>query len=936
MSVDPTFQLKQTNVSHPRLSHSNSLQSIAASQVASEGYYSLNSTSGSSSGDSDERSSKPTPGRAYHTPPSHNRTPAQSHEQLLSASDAAVTSLKGFGIPRQHNAAAAHQPRAVSTIAEERPDIQEGRSSNPRSAMGSESLATTPGMDETPYIRFAIDQLTRDEDVRGTRMYPLGPPPEEEEEDYPVERVVADDGLGYMKQEREKEKRMSRAHPPPPAPLPALPVQQQPQKQYQNQQKHPKPQQPLWRQQHAAAPTPSTPTKYSPPRKQSEDMFPTPMAQKDVFIAQSPPHAPLRFLPNILRPLSLVALFLLCLTMLAALIYSALRSNSNAGAGLWTYERFGDVRYFVFEYLPTMVGMVILMWLFQVEIALQRIVPFVSLASGSRQQRSQALFLNMFPMQFLFPKLEYFRAGQPLVGIFFVARWLFLWTIPLLASSFNVRYELAKQAWIWVAVQGVIWTVIALYIILVVALLGLIVFLFGRKTGLRWDPRSLADIMSLLERSNSMSDYGGSETFTKAQFKQRLGQRTDRIGYWSTTRRPNDTFYGLGEEGGATRRYSHETGHIREKGPESTQAHQSTQTSGDFSIRMDLRSPRVRLRYLPWYLRDTAVVAWIVTVISLFIALVAVSYVNSAVRLGFLPQVAARTNASGFSTSNFLYSFIPALIGLLLFLAILSLDYSLRALRPYISLSSPGGATAETSLLLDYSARLPLSATAAALENRHFQTAILSFVSLCSAAIPILAGGCFWTQYYPGSDRVRVSADLPAYYALCFFLGLYAISYLALLPGRRRAALPHRATTLAEIISWVYQSHILGDRAFARPQTKPELVTRLVGSAYVERTFAQSLTSLIMPSKSNLRLDTVGEKGKQKRAMQEPLQEMEEKRDSVLDPAQIRYGFGIHVGRDGLEHLGIDRVRRGGERSGRELVIWEEQRRPRSWGPERE
>ena len=51
-----------------------------------------------------------------------------------------------------------------------------------------------------------------------------------------------------------------------------------------------------------------------------------------------------------------------------------------------------------------------------------------------------------------------------------------------------------------------------------------------------------------------------------------------------------------------------------------------------------------------------------------------------------------------------------------------------------------------------------------------------------------------------------------------------------------------------------------------------------------------------------------------------------ERHNSMIDPDKIRYGFGIHVGRDGLEHLGIDRCRRGGERSGRELVIFEEQR----------
>lgn len=777
--------------------------------------------------------------------------------------------------------------------------------------MDSESLATTPGMDDTPYIRFAIDQITRDEEVRGSRVYPKVATTADE--DYPVERIVPDDGLGYMEAEQERQRRMSQI----PSRKP-VPSQRQPMD------------------------TTGEFFSICP-----SELVLTPTARRDVFVTSSLPHAPLNFLPAILRPLWLGLFILLCLLMLALLIFCAVYSNRNNGAGLWKYIRFGDSRYFVFEYLPQILGMIILMWLIQVQTALQRIVPFIFMASDSIRQRSEAVLLELYPMQFLVPKLEYFKAGQPIIGIFYVVSWLFLWTIPLLASAFNVRYDLNQRVWRWLAVQGVIWTVVVLYIFLILVLIMLMVFLIRKQTGLRWDPRSLADIIALLERSNIMGDYNGSETFEKRDFRERLGSRSDRLGYWSTTKRPNDIFYGIGEEGGETRRYSIEQGRIREKGPERAEPPlQDTQRPRDFSIRMDLRSPTIRLKYLPWYLRDTSVIAWIVTVVVLFIAFLVVSYVNSAARLGFLPQVFARTDSGGFSASNFLYSFVPAFIGLLLFLVILTFDYSLRALRPYISLSSKGGATAETSLLIDYSSRLPLSVTAAAIENKHYQTAILSLVSLCSATIPVLAGGCFWSQWYPNSDVVRVAADLPGYYALCFFLALYTVAFFFLLPGRRRAALPHRSSNLAEIISWVYQSPILADRAFARPQTKPELVTRLMGPAYLERTWAHSLTSLVRPSRSNLRgdsptdptLPTHNNEHKEKRRKgNDRYHDVDaEKRNSVLDPGKIRYGFGIHVGRDGLEHLGIDRVRRGGDRSGRELVIWEEQRRQkrRSWAGE--
>jgi hypothetical protein len=763
--------------------------------------------------------------------------------------------------------------------------------------MDSESMATTPGADTTPYIRFAIDQLTRDEEVRGSRMYPQGhddashvsDEEPEEETDYPVERIVSDESMGYMKQDARTQDRLSRYMP-----------------------------------QRQSRQAPNTQEGAMPEKHPYRERTPE-QAHKDVFIAHDVPHAPLDFLPAILRPLWLLSFTFLCMLVLATLIFCAIYSNRQNGIGLWDYRTFGDTRYFIFEYLPTLLGALVLLWLIQVQVALQRVVPFIAMASDHYHRRSEAIFLQLYPMQFLFPRIEYFRAGQPLVGVCFFIFWLFQWTIPLLASSFNVRYDLDRTVWRWVAVQGVIWTVIVLYILLVLALLVLGV-VFRKPTGLKWDPRSLADIAALLERSNVANTYSGAETFEKRDFGNLRG-RPGRLGHWSTTRRPKDIFHGIGEEGVATRRYSVEDGRIREKGAERTYPDPAAARQGhrqsDFSIRMDIRSPSVRLRYLPWWLRTSAVLLWIVTAMVLLIAFLAISFVNSAVRIGFLPQVFAHTNASGFSASNFLYSFVPALIGHTLFLIILTFDYTLRVLRPYISLSSKGGATAETSLLLDYASRFPLSATFAALENQHYQNAILSIISLTSLAIPILAGGCCWTQYYPNSDVVRVAAELPGYYALCFFLALYGISLLALWPGRRRAALPHRSTSLAEITSWVYQSPLLTDRAFSRPQTKPELVARLMGSAYAERSWAQSVTSLIRPSRDNLKSEQGAKRGK-KHA------EKSGEVHSETQPGKTRYGFGIHVGRDGLEHLGIDRVRRGGERSGRELVIWEEQNR-KSW-----
>lgn len=792
--------------------------------------------------------------------------------------------------------------------------------------MDADSQATTPGQDTTPYIRFAIDQLTRDEEVRGSRVYPevRQPVQDEDEDDYPVERIIPDPSLGFAAQDQRIQHRASHS-------IPRKPVRQSADHSSNSsvprttQQPFGVPTQPQHHFLNASHPPPQH-------QYQQDERPASPRGQKDVFVVSAFPHAQLHFLPAILRPVWLGAYIFMCLIMVAALIFAAIYSNQSGGRGLWDYGSFGDGRYFVFEYLPTILGMVLLLWLIQIQTALQRVMPFISMASESFHRRSEAVFLRLYPMQWLLPNTEHFRAGHRRVGCCYIVFWLFTWTIPLLSSSFNVCYDLDTSIWRWTAVQGVIWTVIVLYILLILALVVLTVFLIRNPSGLRWDPRSLADIISFLERSNNLADYNNSETFDKGDW-HRVSNRADRIGYWTTTRRPKDVFYGIGEEGGDTRRFSIEDGRIKEKGAE--RAHPEPAAQGnDFSIRMDIRSPSVRLRYLPWYLRDTSVIAWIVIASVLLVAFLVVSFINSAVRLGFLPQVFAKTNSAGFSASNFLYSFIPALIGNFLFLALLSLDYSIRALQPYMSLGSKGGATAEQSLLVDYVCRLPFSVTLSAIENKHFQTAILSFASLASISLPVIAGGCFWTQYYSTENTVRVSADLPGFYALCFFLALYTISLFALLPGRRRAALPHRSNTVAEIISWVYQSPILADRAFARPQTKPELVARLMGSTYLERTWTRSVASLVRPSKANLRSDSPTDPALTDKKKSSKDCTHHEKHDSIAaDPGSIRYGFGIHVGRDGLEHLGIDRVRRGGDRSGRELVIWEEQRKNKrkSW-----
>jgi Protein of unknown function (DUF3433) len=955
-----------TTVSRPQLSHSGSKQSVAASEY----YYSLNGSAG------EELYPPATPPQRFHTPDddddleplhpqaSHPEVKAAEsrHQRGVSFDDTQIEKqLRRKPVPSFPVSPVSISEKGVSISEKEREYGSEQKSlqSDKRDTkMEPPSPSTTPGVDETPYIRFAIDQLTRDEEVRrGSRHYP-GPVRDEDyiEEEYPVDRIVSDEGLGYLPEQRQSLYKQQRSRQPPseqqrdtiqPAPPPP-PKDDARQMALQKEM--------------AAGPPPRHPLHHSAP---AERLSSTSLRQYDVFVPYSPTTFTqqllrLNFLPGILRPLWLGLFIFLCLLMLIGLTFCAIWSRSHNG--LWDYVNFGDNRYFVFEYLPSIFGMVILLWLFQIEIAVQRISPFIGMASPSASSRASSSFLDLYPTQFLLPKLQHFRSGQPIIGACFFIFWLFLFTIPLLASSFNARFygPAAAGVWRWVAVEGVIWTVVALYILLIIALILLAVHLWRTTTGLKWDPRSIADICSLLERANIVSDYNGTETFsTMQQFRQRLWNRSDRLGYWHTSRRPQDIFYGIGEEGGPTRRYSIEQGRIRERAPPGVVSSQSSiesiggdaetpHTAGDYSIRADIRNAEIRRRYIPWFLSSSTILAWILIAIALFVAFLVVAFVNQTSTRGFLPQLPAAANEAGFSSANFLYSFLPSLLGFLLFLLWLPLDFAHRRLAPFAAMAASGrGTTAEKSLLLDYPYALPLSVSLSAATNRHWKVALLSFLSLLNISIPILSGGIFWAQWYPSTHEVRIAAHPSGLYALCFFLALYTISFFALLPGRKTVALPHDARCLAEIVSWLYMSPLLIDRAFSRCATKADLVARLIPAPTAEddglrhkRSFWASVTNIVAgPRRSASREDIeagpstdrekrrstapdsgVPSKARDRLGTSDQRILRQSKLDRIGGGEKLRYGFGVYLGRDGKEHLGIDRVKRGE----RDMVLFED------------
>lgn len=406
--------------------------------------------------------------------------------------------------------------------------------------------------------------------------------------------------------------------------------------------------------------------------------------------------------------------------------------------------------------------------------------------------------------------------------------------------------------------QPIVWLLFALYALLILGLSALLLRFHVGETGLKWDPSSLADIMAIFHQSNILNDFQRSEIETAVS----RPLKDIRLGYWRNSRHEAETFYCIGDENAPVRRYSLEHGRMRpvNNEPSLDLEAQAPTKSMYQTFRGDIHNPTLRYRWVPWFLRDTFVVAWIVIAVVLLIAFLVLSFVNQAVQIGFLPQLPSPTTAAGFSPADFLYSFIPSLLGMILFLAWQPFDIYFRAIQPFASLSVRNGSSAEDSLLLDYTACLPVEVTLRALFSGHLKVAWISFVGLMSITLPILAGGVFTALYVRTIGEVRTAASMPGYIALAVFLIVYVLSFLILFPTRKRY-LPHDISTLGELVSFFYQSPLLAEAAFKEPRSKIDLVTRLVGKPMDEKTSS-------------------------------------------------RFAFGIYMGQDGREHLGIDRLER--------------------------
>lgn len=689
----------------------------------------------------------------------------------------------------------------------------------------------TPGVDNTPFIQYAVEALTRDRDTgystaaaSGTGSFSSGLILPQSQQPQP-----------YSQQHRPPQQQPPHVR----APLPAHPPVSRPAEATRpdTQPQHlPRPFIPGPRE--SAQSLAETLLKKGPRPPQPHEWRPV---ERDELVASGRGLPPLTFRPWPLRAPALFALMTVCILMIAALILSAVYSHTHQGLIEWV-SLYGG-RYYLFRILPQLLAAFILLYAQFVITTMFRMLPFVRLASEKPEDRDGALFQELYP-SFLWPRL----VGPWNVWVPVLVTWLISFTIPLQSSLFTVI--LVGQTWTWATVQGVAWTLVALYLALLAS--TVIVWRYWANldtTGLIWDPRSLADIAALVSETNTAEDYRGTQLArSRDGIRFALRRRAaDRLCYWTWRDGRHGFWHTLGspmEEAHLTPIPDFAAGHRMQRDTNNhNEKHAlfptpaAAQADDDHpDLEASHPAPHARHRYLPFALRTNTLLWSTLTAAVLLVAIFIASFLPSTrLSAGFPPSLRADPQPGAFSPADFFFAFLPSLLGTVVFLAFQPFDTALRVLQPWAALSSSpddgtgaggGGAPAARGLLADYAACAPGQCTLRALRNGHWRVAAVSLLAALFALIPVLAGGSFMALTTSGGE-VRMFANTPAYGVLLGLLVLYVLALAALFPGRRGLRMPHAVTCLAEIVGYLVSAEMREEAAFKRCVSRREMVERM-------------------------------------------------------------------------------------------------------------
>lgn len=395
---------------------------------------------------------------------------------------------------------------------------------------------------------------------------------------------------------------------------------------------------------------------------------------------------------------------------------------------------------------------------------------------------------------------------------------------------------------------GAIVTIIV-YSSLVVTTAVLLIVMWKRRTGLKWDVVSIADYCVLFNKSNVLDHYAMISIETPVHKWRDSIECSDhlyRLGYWRVER-TNEIWHGVRRTNRSSTRENYWSVTTNGKSP--------TASSVTFLTNIDITSQHTHnflVHPRSCYRLAFSEVVSIVWHILSYIFAVSLSVV--ATYLLFSDRYKEGFEVRGYSVTqlSFITRFLPA-CGVAAFSIYWNdTDVYYRLIQPFMGLRQPS--PVDQNLLLEYSTTLPVLTTFTALRAKHWRLALFTAMSLVNKLFVVFVGSLI---VIAPSEKIPNGHHIGFSYGAFMACLSFVLAYLVLIPyawpglDRRLPWLP------ASISAWLYFFHassLTANDAFRPRRTKEERWQMI----------------------SRLRL-------------QEQL-----------------YAFGIYPGRDGAVHLGIE------------------------------
>ncbi|KAI9856659.1 MAG: hypothetical protein M1813_008806 [Trichoglossum hirsutum] len=474
--------------------------------------------------------------------------------------------------------------------------------------------------------------------------------------------------------------------------------------------------------------------------------------------------------------------------------------------------------YFCVKILPPVLGTITTSLWRSTTYTYSRIMPYVLSASGSGDAVCQTILRCYFPI----PSI---RDAVQTKNILLVSFWI-VWILSCFVIPFkSILLSTANQISHWEAIVTR-WAVISLIIIYSFMIIGQAVLtwsLWNIRTGLRWDPVSIADHLTLFYHSDFLEDFKGLELTPRRYLYDRLRDKGVRLGYWNRGSLGYWHGFGRSQSGIAesTDRIDKTTEVALSLTDLDSTRHnrkQSSQMDRGTSDGHDVGGVPLEQRSLACYrdvylnMKYSAMIIWISLAIILF-GLILVTLVKRV-------KSGKQINLS-YGAASFLFQFLPVFaVGLYTWFWE-DVDLFHRATQPFIGLRKPGFAA--ENLLLDYNCLPPIIVTYTAITNKHWKVAFVSSMSLLQRLLPIIVAGMVAVIAVDSdSSSSTIYVSLPLSCIALLYLAVYcvAIWYVVRSDGFSRH-LPRNYTSIADLVSWCYASSLLHSEP-AFDVSKPE------------------------------------------------------------------------------------------------------------------